>query len=805
MSAQVALRRRLGILLGALLSLSLALAGATVVLATVDSLLLNPLALPEADRVTQIVRYQGPERIGPPVSGPVVKEFLETQKSFEFAAAATETSASVIVDGKAQSWSLALVTGDYFDMLGVQPALGRWIKTADTTEAASPVAVISHQLWTSRFFANPEVIGKQVMIFDRAHVIVGVAPVGLKLMSFGLGGADAALPIVLPADGGRRGNNSYMLWGRLAKTSSLEEAQAEMRLFAKRLATNFPDNHAQLVFEVEQVIKRFTRRTGETVQLLAAAIGLLLVVGSASLVNLLLAHVFARRREFAIRMALGAPRIELIARIAIDAAGVALAAAGLGIALAFIALRILSAQGSAWIAHANEIHIGAGAITLTLLIALFICALATATASRHVQERDLRLALRGGSRSGMDAARQRIRRALIVVQIGLSLLLMIGAGLLTESLRQVLRQSVGFESEGLLLTQLVLPSNWVLDNAEPEQNAKRDALASGYMQRVEATVRAIPGVVDAGFALRPPVLVGSGANGDVSVVGEAPPLAGQAPIAEWQIVTPAYLTTLGTRLEAGSTFSAQADANRNQVLVNRSLVDRLFGARDPIGRELNFGGDEPKRIIGVLSNVQQDGFDSRSRPEVYLRYQGNVFLAETTLVLRAKVDPESLIETLRDTLGKIGPEVAIVRIETMNSVLEQSTAQRRFLMSIMQFFSLTAVAIAVVGLFALISYSVAQRRGEFGVRMALGAAPSDVRLLVLKEGAVLVGAGIALGLLLAWPSLRLLQSWLFSVNASDPGVAGMQIALLAIVSGLVLLFPMLQAGKLSPAEALRND
>ena len=802
---QMALRRRIGVLLGAVLSLSLALGGASVVLAIVDSLVLSPLPFPDQQQLTQIVRYQGRERIGPPVAGPVVKEFLAAQKSFAHAAAATISSASVLVDGTAQNWSLAKVTAGYFDMLGMKPALGRWITSADVSAAAAPVVVISHQLWLSQFAGNSDVLGKQLMISGRAFAVIGVAPPKMRFMTFELAGADAALPLLLPADGGSRGNNNFILWGRLRPDASIETAQAEMTLFAQRLASDFPKNHAELSLTVEQVGARFTRGTARIVGLLGLAIGLLLLVGSASLVNLLLADVFARRRELAIRMALGAPRGELIARIAAEACAVTAIAALLGMALALGSLRILRDQATSWVAQAHEISLGIMPIAATLLIAMLIGCLATLVAARHVRELDLQLALRGGARSGMDAARQRTRRALLVAQIGLSLLLMIGAGLLTESLRKVLSESMGFDPNGLLLAQVVLPSAWIKEVSEAVPDTQREALAQSYMQRVEAAVKAIPGVVDAGFALRPPVLVGLGMNGAVSVVGEPPPESGNAPLAELQIVTPGYLKTIAMRLEAGAGFSGRLDADRGKVLLNRTLVERLFGTRDPIGRELNFLFDTPVQIIGVVSDVRQQGLESEARAEVYFSHHGNTFSPDTTLVLRAELDPASLVESVRSTLTAIAPEVAIAGIDTMNAALERSTAQRRFLMSTMVFFGLTAVAIAVVGLFALVSHSVAQRRGELGIRMALGASPGDVRMLVLKEGLLLLAAGLAFGLLLALPSLRLLASWLYGVCAFDLPVLAAQVASLTGLALLVLLVPALRAGRVSPAVALRDE
>ncbi len=798
--------RRAGLAFGAILSLGLALGGAAVVMAIVDSLLLRPLPYPAQQDIVQIRRSQGPTGVGPPVSGPVVLEFLSKQTSFSAAAGVTGGAGLVPIEGRSITVRNTQVTPGYFDVIGMAPQLGRWFTDADLESGETDVVVLSDAFWKAHFAGRASILGETINLLDRPHRVIGIAPPGMRFETFDVSASDLASPLVLAGDGGNRGGNAYVLWGRLAPGKTLSSAQAEMTAYADRLAAAYPDNHAELRLVVEPVVERFTRGTRRVTLLFGFAVGLLLLVGSASVTNLVLAHVFERRRETATRIALGARGFRLFGALLVEIMLIVTLAAVVGLLAAHGVLDVLMQSASSWIIRADEVRLGAGAMALTFAVAWGVGLVVALLAGRSLAINDLAGALRGGARGGMDAQRQRIRRALVAAQIALSLVLLLGAALLSDSLRRLGDQPLGFDPEGLVAVRIVLPFDVVDGFASTFDPGKPASAAWALIENLQERLARLPGVSGVGAVMLPPVIVGGGWNGDISVVGDPPPPPGRAPLAEIQLASMSYLDLMGLSVVKGRGFSGNPEADAGKVIVNRSLVTGLFGDRDPIGRKLNFAvNGEPIEIIGVIEDVRQNGLDAEPRNEVLWPIHVGVPSNSVSMMVRAQTLDEGFLTALRRTTEAADARIAVDSITTMDAAIRESMAERRFLMLLMGLLGLTALGIAMVGLYAMMGQAVAQRSGELGVRMALGATPRAVFRLVMVEGMRLLAIGLGIGLLISWQGGRLLSAWLYDVSPMEPGVVVAITALLVVVAAGSLALPAYRASRVAPSVVLRQE
>lgn len=794
-------RRRLGLWLGAVLSLSLALGGALAVFAIIDGTLLHPLPYPEQERIVRVLREQGPERIGPPVSGPAFLDLAREQDVFS-AFAASSTGSMVMAGDSAARVAAAQVSAQWFDTIGLGPLAGRLLGAHDFDPGAGDVAVLSHAAWRDRFGADPGVVGRRVQLDGRSHEIVGVAPEVLLLP----GRAELAVPLRLPADGGSRGNNGLILTARLAPGVALDAAQARLDALAAGLARSHPDNHAELRLRAVRLGELLTEDTASVVGLLCAAIGLLLLVGAASLANLVLADAHARRREFATRLALGAARRRLAGQLLREATAQVAVAAVVGCVLGWSALRLLLGSDPDWIARPEGVGIGTLPLLTVGALALLLAAGSAWLAARHLLRESgadgLRLNVRALT---LDRGRRRLRRGLVVAQIALSLALLVGAGLLTESLRRVLAEDPGFEPAKLWAGHLSLPPEMLQQGGDAADDAARMARAQAFIARAEAAVRALPGVTEAGFAFRAPIVDGPGSNGDLAIEGDPAPAAGRAPLVEFQMASPGYFRAMGLPLLAGRMFPEPGTPAGDVLLVNDALVERHFAGREALGARLLIADGRPREIVGVVRGVRQGGLDAAVRPEAYFAWDSFSITQDVALLVRTTGDVAALTPAIRARIAEVDPAVPVFAVRSMDEAIAARTGQRRFLMAVMQFFALTALAIAVVGLYALASHAVALRTPEFGVRLALGANARALARLVATEGAGLVGAGLASGLIAAAGLAFALRGSLYGVDAADPRVYLLLCTVLAVAAAAALLPPTLRAARTAPMEALRDE
>ncbi len=790
------MNRRIGLYAGAILSLGLAMGAALVVLAAVDALIWRPLPYPDQDRIVRIAREQGPERIGPPVSAPAFADLREQQQSFE--AFAAVTSQSVIVTGAERADRVlgAVVSGQYFDIFAMPMQKGRAISTSDEDAQAPAVAVISHAYWRDHY-ASSDVLGKNIVIEGVAHTIVGVAAQKLRLPD------DAA--IVRPLknnDDTARGNNYLMLIGKLKKDRSIASAQAEFTALGANLAQRFPENHAQLNFSIKTLKALATQRWEGPFKLLAAAILLLLLVGSASFVNLLLADHAARQREFATRLALGSSA----ARMGFVALRESLLLVGLATGTGFAIGALVLPNLPQWLLDGRELQLWPMPISLVSGIALSLAVITAAIVGRATWRAVAHQSLAGVHRgTSLHRRAQHLRRALVVVQIALSLVLLCGAGLMTESMRRLLSVDLGFHTDQLVAMRIVLPAETLQPPPAPDGVYPGAGPAGQLLLDIERQLASQPDFEAVGIVSRAPVVDGAGVNSAFNIEGE--PLApdGAEPLVEFRFATPGYFDAIGQTLSDGQPFSAQAQPlEQRRVLVNSVFVEKHLSNRSAVGAVI-LNGSLRLPIQGVVKSVRQNSFDEPPRPELFANYLDFAADSNATIIVRSALPLADLLDRTRSVVARIHPNIPVYEIQHFNEAASSWTQRREFLRTLMQFFSFAALAIALVGLYALFAHAVAQRAVEFGIRQALGATPATVLSRVLKEGLVLTALGMVVGLSLSLLLAPVYESQIYEIRATDPVVLGVASLLMLMAASLSVFVPAWRAYRVPAQVALRGD
>lgn len=797
------LRRRAGLMLGAVLSLGLALGAALTVFSAIDAVMLRPLPYPAQDEIVVVRRAQGPERIGPPVCGPSFLDLKRQVQSLSALAAVTGTTLLTRHAGNAERWSGLEVSADFAAVYALPAHLGRMLGASDMAAEAAPAIVLSHALWQRRFASDPAAVGRELLIDGVAHRIVGVAHPALELP----GAAEAMVPLKLPADGGTRGNNYLNLSGRLAPGRSVAEAQAELRHLATVLAAAHSDAHAQLDFDVQLLRDRLTLALREPLWLLLAAIGLLLVVGLASLINLLLASYGARRREFATRAALGLDDAGLTGTVLRETLILLLGAGVAAVLVSSLALGLLPQ----WLLDGRELSLWPRPL-LALASVLLLLLGASVLAVSYFTRRQLRQApLAGSTRSGgLDRSGQQLRRGLVVVQLALSLVLVAGAVMMTTGMRQLLRSDPGFSTESLYALRVAVPADVVSrDRASDFQSLPVDGGGVGrFVLQLETELAQQAGIRAAGVTNVAPIVDGGGMNSGFQVAGAAAPPPGGEPLIEVRYVSPGYHAALGQRLIQGRGLDTRpvTATERRGIVVNQALVERHLGGRDPLGARLIVGGGIELPILGVVSDARQDGPGDAVREELYLNYlDWSDSSSNLVLIVRSDLAQAELFERVRSVVAGIHPDAPVYEITSFDAAASTWTRRREFLLSLMQFFGSSAVAIALVGLYALFAHAVAQRRLEFGLRQALGAAPADVWRRIVGEALVVAGTGVLIGLVVS----QVLTPWYrHLVHGLQQGEWWVQVATalgLMLAALAAILAPAWRALQVTPVEALRMD
>ncbi len=798
------LGRSPGFTAAAALTLALGIGANAAVWSVVHAVLLRPLPYPHPERLV-LLWENAPQVARTSFSAPDFLDYRERlarqDRRGPFAGLAAFNSSGVQLDGENGPERIRGCTASegFFPLLGARPALGRTFLAEDHRPGAPPVIVLTDGLWRRRFGADPRIVGRALPVNGRSATVVGVLPPGFRFSIPGfLNPVEVWTPLAL-SPGGDRGGRSLRVLGRLRPGVAPARAGEELAATAALLARQYPATNDGVGVRLVPLHEQIAGGSRRALVVLLAAVGLVLLTACANVANLLLARAAARRREIAVRSALGAGRWRLLSQLLAESLLLAALGGALGLLFAAWGLDLLVPLGGAELPRADEIGFdgstlafAGGAVLLTALLFGLAPAL-------HVARQGPGEGLRDGERGGSGVGRQRARRALAVAEVALALVLSTGAGLLIRSFLGLLDTQPGFEPRGVLTAAVSLPK-WKYR----EGPARAAAVAE-----LVARAAALPGVRAAG-AIDDLPLDGDRDANSYTVFGQTE--VKNLPEAEVRSITPGYFAAMGIPLRAGRAFTA---ADSGQVpavaVVNQALARRSFPGVDPLGKRLSFDGKEWLTIVGLAGDVRDLALDAPAEPEIYLPH-AQAPSAGMTLVLAGGAAGSSeagtatgLANAVRQAARTVDRDLVVVRAEPMTGVIGAALAERRFHVLLLGLFAAAAFALAAIGVYGVVSSGVAERTREIGIRVALGAGRGDVLRMVLGQGATLAAAGVAIGTASALALTRLLAGLLYGVGAADPATFAAAALLLASVTLLASLLPATRAANLDPVLALKED
>lgn len=778
----------------AVLTLALGIGATTAIFSVVNGVLLRPLPYEQPERLMNIweasQKQNFPKAPLPP--GNVYDLIAQNQTFSSFAA--WQPSALNLAGAGLEPERLdgASITADLATVLRVAPRVGRFFAAEEFTAGQDAVVLLSHALWQQRFAGDAAIIGRTVELNGRPRTVVGVMPAG-----FSYPGKTVAWVPFAPADDFKARRDYHLLRaiGRLKDGVSVEQARADLQRINRELAAKFPTTNEDWTINLYPMLDDAVATLRQPLLLLLTAVGALLLIACANVANLLLARATGRRQEIAVRVSLGASRWRIIRQLLGEALALFTLGGAAGVLLAQWGLSALLALAPAGIPRLDRVAIDPLALLVTAGVTLgtgLIFGLIPAWQSSRV---DLTPGLRAAER-GATSGRSLLRSTLVVLQVSAAVMLLVVAGLLLRAFDQVRRVALGFDPQQVLTFRLDLPA------AKYNSSTKN----AQFLDHVLRELTALPGVQSAGASTAVP-LVG-GPTYIMRFEGRPPVTPSNAPVARHRVVTHDYFRTLGMTVVRGRAFTAtDAPGSPLVCVINQTLAQKYFPHQDPIGRRLEIGFAEPpawREIVGIVADVKTDGLDADTPVQVFEpvhQWQTNSY----SLAVRTSADPAALATTLRAAVRQIDPAQPVHTIKPMAQLVTESLAQRTFSLVLIVVFAVVAVALAVIGLYGVIAYGIAQRTREFGVRLALGATARDVIGLVLRQGLGLIGAGLALGLLGAFAAVTLIQSMLFGVNAHDPLTFLAIPLLLGAVALLACLIPARRATRIDPVIALRAE
>jgi len=799
--------RQPGFTVVAALTLALGIGANTAVFSVVNGVLLRPLPYAEPERLVSVsTAFPTLDFARFWMSPPEYFELREWNQSFSDMGGYRTGTVSVETADQPLRVTSAVATWSLFPTLGVQAALGRTFNEDEDLPGAPGVALLSHGLWQRAFGGDPQVIGSSIRVNGQAATVVGVLPAGFDVEDAGV---DLWTPVGIdPSDhANRRGNHFLNVVGRLAPGMTLERAQADLDRLELRWQEEYGGAHAPSTdnhpMQAADLREELLGDTETPMLLLLGAVGFVLLIACANVANLLLARSEKRQREVGVRIALGAGRARLVRQFLAEGVTLGLAGGALGVGLGWVALQaILKVNPD--IPRAEGIHLDgltlafAGALAVGTGLLFGLAPMATTALPRLSG-----VLGEGGARSTGGSRGTRVRRALVVAEVALAMVLLTGSGLMLRSLDALMEVDLGFRPEQLLTFQISLPNATF-----PES----EGVASFYETLLDR-VRALPGVTAATAMYGLPPQREVDAN-DTEFEGFVQTPDGPAPNVDyWTAVESGYLETLGVELVEGRGFQpADAGGDGLVMLVNERLAQTFYPGESPVGKRIRpcCGDDNPwLTVVGVLADIRQQGVHEEPGTELYFYNPqlAKIGFAYRTLevVVRAQGDPLTLVGPIRRTLRELDASVPMANVQTMEGHVATTLARPRFLSLLLGLFAAIALALAAVGTYGIMSHAVAARNREIGIRMAMGAEAGSVQGMMLRQGGVLAAAGLVLGVGGAFGLTRLLSSQLYEVSATDPGTFLVAPACLAAVSLLACWIPARRATRVDPVTALREE
>ena len=795
------LRKNPGVTITAVLTLAVGIGANTAIFNAVHAVLLRPLPYPEPQRLA-IVWGGARQARKTPVSATNFLDYQEQNRVFEHMA--TFHAGSLALTGAADpEWiRTGNVSPDFFKVLGVRAALGRTFSPEEGRSGRNQVLVLGPGIWRRRFGADRNIVGRILMLNATRYTVIGVLPEGFEFSVPGLfRPAEMWTPAVLIRDDSQRNNNDLRVIARLKPGITLRQAETDLKVISRRLARAYPQILAGLDTQLVPLREQIVGDVRPLLLILLGAVGFLLLIACANVASLQLARASTRRKEVALRLALGASRRRVVRQLLTESVLLALLGGALGLLLARWGIGLLTGLAPAHLPRESGGGLGSAVLLYSLLLSLVTGVLFGLAPAFQSSAQGLGETLKEGGRAAAEsAAGGRLRGLLMVAEVALALVLLTGAGLLVRSFARLLAEKPGFEVENVLTVFLVLPRY-----SYPDARAQ----SALYRQAIDR-IAALPGVTAAGGIDDLPLTPDRDAS-TFAVEGGEPWTADRSPVAQVRTVTPGYFRAMSIPLVQGRPFAATDTSSAPPVLlINQTLARRFFKGEDPVGKRLTFGGSTPASppswvtVAGVVADVRDLGLESRPEPEVYLPYEQSP-LSYINVVARVDGDPGRLAAAMRDTIRGLDRGLPLPEAEPMNAVLATSIAQRRFSMLLLGLFAAIALALAAVGIYGVITYAVARRTHEIGVRMALGARRSDVLRMVIGRSLTLTACGVGAGIVGALALTKLMSSLLYGVRPTDLPTFLAVALVLACVAALASYLPARRAMAVDPVVALRNE
>ena len=774
------------------ITLALGIGATTTIFSVVNGVLLRPLPYRDSERVVTLWQRSEAKGIDEPATPANFLDWREAARLVELATAEpfgmdlTHSGDPIGLD----TWR---VSERFFETLGITPLLGRTFAREEHQAGRDRVVIFSHQLWQTRFGGDRMIIGRRVTLDGQPYEVVGVLPPEVAYPTR----KDLWTPKVFgDRDRRMRSATYYSVVGRLKPGVTIEHARAELAIIADGLANTYPRTNKGVGITVRPLFEHVTGPVRPALLLLLAGVGCLLLIACANAANLMLTRASARRAEMMVRTALGAGRWHLLRLALAESSLLAFAAGGLGVLASYWAVNAIVALAPPDVPRLDEVGISVRVLMFAVTVAAttaFVCGLVPATLLWSAR---LERTVRAHSGSGRSP---RVGSALVMAQTGLAVMLLVASGLLIRSFGALLKVDLGYRVDNRAALTLHAWDTY----PQPERRA-------WFIDEAESRMRGQPGVIAVGAASALPLShEGSEMDPPYTVLGVPPPAPGDEPTALTTFVTPGYFEAIGMRLVQGRLPNDRDTATSPPVIVvNEAMARQSWPGESAVGRRitssLSFAGRATREIVGVVGDVRQAGLQDRPQPAYYIPIR-QVPFGSVTFVVRTTGDPALAVPGLQRAVWSINPVVSFAGLETLNGLLRETLAARRFTLTLLSAFSVVALVLASVGLYGLVSFSVGQRTNEIGIRMALGARTGAVLAMVMRQGMVVAAAGVAGGLLASIVFTRYLSAMLFGVSATDPATFAALAPVMAIVSALACYVPARRAARVDPLAAIRAD
>jgi putative ABC transport system permease protein len=770
------------------LTLGLGIGVATSMFSIIHGVLLTPLAFPEPDELVRVYDTQ-PACDTCPASFPKYHDWKERNRVFAAIAGSNNVSFAMTGQGDAIQVSGVSATASLVDVFGVQPMIGRWFTEEEDQPGGPKIVVLSHGFWGQRFNADRQILGRKLLFGGEPYVVIGVMPEGFTHRR-----AEVFVPHQRELDPSTRGSHYLPTYARLKKGVTLERATAEMRALGETLAQEFGNNHG---IDVQSYTEAIVGDVRTPLKVLLAAVFLLLLIAAANVANLLLVAGLRRRHELAIRLALGAGLKDLSRQLATESVMLALAGGAVGVLLAHFIVDLFAVLARDYLPRVGTIGIDGPVLAFTAIVSIAVGIFCSVWPIALICTKDLSTAVREGETRSGTATSRKVGSSLIVAEIALAFMLFIGAGLLVKNLVLLRSRDAGIRTDRIVSFN-VAPSG--LSYSSPEATL-------AFYRELRSRLSQLSNVESLGMTSHLP-MYRFGWNGEFEIEGDAPWGPNEAPLVEYRWMYGDYLKTIGVPLVSGRMLDGRDSRDTRTVLINRTMAEKFWPGRDPLGRRFGQGEDRDTwyEVVGVIGDMRSEGLARPAPYEFYRTIEQSPLSGTMSVVIRARDDdPMALIPTARRMVAAIDPSLPVTEVQLLERVVADSVGRTRLMSALTTLFGTLAGFLATVGVYSVMAYTMRRQRREFGIRLAVGASQADVRKLVFGRGLRLALMGIAIGALGAWALGRFVAAMLHDVTPTDATVFAATAAAVIAIASLASFLPARSAARVNPIIVLREE